>query len=485
MDSGLNYIGGAWVGSENDDWSVNVNPARPGHELGRVARSTAGDVRRALEAADTAFPAWKELPGAQRGAFLRKAADLMEQRAERIARTMTEEMGKTLPESRGEVQRGAAILRYYAGEGERASGEVIPAQDGKSLLYTKRIPLGAVGLVTPWNFPVAIPLWKLAPALAYGNTAVLKPASNASLTACAIVEALADAGLPGGVVNLVHGSGAVVGDALLADPRTRGVSFTGSNAVGREIAVKAAQRGIKAQLEMGGKNAVIVMEDADLAKAADLVVSGAMKSTGQKCTATSKAIVMKPVAERFTALLLERIRAIRPGDGLEPDTYFGPAATSAQQQSVLEHIRTGLSEGAKLLAGSPEAPPGEGYYVEPALFAGVTPDMALAREEIFGPVLAVMEADDLDQAIRWANETEYGLSAAIFTNSLAHAMKFVDRVEAGMIKVNAETAGVEYQAPFGGLKRSSSHSREQGRAAMDFFTHIQTVSISLQQEANR
>lgn len=482
MNEGLNYIDGAWRGPESDEWTTAVNPADTAQRLGRVARSTPGDVARAVEAAHRALPSWRDLPGVRRGELLAKAARLVEERADEIARTMTREMGKTFAEARAETLRGAAILNYYAGEGTRADGEHIPPSDGKSLLYTRRIPLGVVGLITPWNFPVAIPLWKLAPALVYGNTVVLKPASNASLTASALIATIAKAGFPPGVINLVHGSGGTVGDALLSHPLLQGISFTGSNAIGKDIAVKAAARGLKYQLEMGGKNSVIVMEDADLEQAADLVVSGAMKSAGQKCTATSKVIVMKPVAERFTELLLARLRAIRLGDGMDPDVYSGPSATPEQQRSVLAHIRKGLEEGARLLHGgkAPEDPAlAKGCFVEPTLFADVTPEMSLAKEEIFGPVLAVMTAQSLEEAIAVANGTEYGLSAAIFTKRLDAVMTFLRGIEAGMIKVNAETAGVEYQAPFGGLKRSGSHSREQGRAAIEFYTHTQTVSISL------
>ncbi|MBD2847223.1 aldehyde dehydrogenase family protein, partial [Paenibacillus sp. IB182496] len=432
--------------------------------------------------AQAAAPAWRALPGAARGEVLRKAARLLEARAGEIAETMTREMGKTLPEARGEVMRGVAILHYYAAEGMHATGEHLPSSDGRSLLYTRKKPLGTVALITPWNFPVAIPLWKLAPALVYGNTAVLKPASNASVTAALVVETLVEAGMPAGVVNLVHGPGGELGAALLGHPAIEGVSFTGSNAVGRTIGELAARRGIKCQLEMGGKNAVVVLADANLDKAADAVVSGAMKSTGQKCTATSKVIVERGVKARFTELLLERLAAITPGDGLAEGTYFGPLATARQRDTVLAAVKQGQAEGARLLLGGgvpeEEALRG-GHFVQPALFDGVTPQMQLATEEIFGPVLGIMEADDLTEAVALANGTAYGLSAAIFTSSLESAMAFVEGAEAGMIKVNAETAGVEYHAPFGGLKASSSHSREQGRAAMDFFTHTQTISISV------
>ncbi|TLS51642.1 aldehyde dehydrogenase family protein [Paenibacillus antri] len=482
METRLNYIDGGWTPPSSGTYADNVNPADVRETVGRVPLSTPEDADAAVRAAHRALPAWRAASGAVRGELLLRAALLLEERAEDVARSITREMGKTLAEARGEALRGAAILKYYASEGLRANGEHIPASDGTSLLFTKRLPLGVVALITPWNFPVAIPIWKMAPALAYGNTVVLKPATNAGLTAARLAELFDEAGCPPGVVNVVHGSGSDIGGALTAHPLVDGVSFTGSNAVGARIARIASERGAKYQLEMGGKNAVVVWGDAELERAADLVVSGAMKSAGQKCTATSKVIVAASAKERFAQLLLERIRAIRVGDGMDPNTYFGPVATPAQRDAVLQAIRRGAEEGARLLhgGGAPDRPELQaGCYVEPTLFDRVTPETSLAREEIFGPVLALMEATDLDEAIALANGTEYGLSAAIFTGSLKTAMTFANRVEAGMIKVNGETAGVEYQAPFGGLKKSSSHSREQGRAAMEFFTHTQTISISV------
>jgi len=482
METRLNYIDGAWVPPSSGEYAVNYNPANADEAVGRLPRSSPEDADRAVRAAHRALPGWRAASGAARGEVLHKAALLLERQADEVAALITKEMGKTVAEARGEALRGAAILKYYASEGLRATGEHIPASDGSSLLYTKRTPLGVVALITPWNFPIAIPLWKLAPALVYGNTVVLKPAENAGLAAAKLFELLAEAGVPSGVANLVHGDGASVGDALTVHPLVAGISFTGSNAVGRRIARTASERGAKYQLEMGGKNAVIVWEDADLERAADMIVSGAMKSAGQKCTATSKAIVASAVKERFAELLLQRIAAIRVGDGMDPETYYGPLAAAKQRDAVLRAIRRGVEEGAKLLCGggAPSRPElAGGHYVEPTLFDGVKADMALAKEEIFGPVLALMEARTLHEAIELANGTEYGLSAAIFTSSLQTAMTFAGRVEAGMIKVNAETAGVEYQAPFGGLKQSSSHSREQGRAAIEFFTHTQTVSFSM------
>lgn len=476
-----NYIGGQRRVSQSGLTVENRNPANADEVVGSLAVSVEADADLAVQAAYGALPGWRSAAGAFRGELLLKAALILERRADEAAALLTREMGKTLIEAKGEVLRGAAILKYYSAEGMRANGEQIPASDGKSLLYTKKTPLGVIALITPWNFPVAIPLWKMAPALIYGNTVVLKPATNAGLTASLLFDVFHEAGFPAGVVNLVLGSGSAIGNALIDHPLVQGVSFTGSNGVGRQIAQRASSRGIKYQLEMGGKNAVIVMEDADLDKAADSVISGAMKSTGQKCTATSKVIIMRSIKEQFVQLLMKRISAIQMGDGLEPATYYGPLATGSQQQTVLDHIRQGVAQGARLLSGG-AAPNGQqyakGYYVEPTLFDQVTAEMSLAQEEIFGPVLAVMEAETLDEAIMLANKTEFGLSAAIYTRNLETAMTFIDRIEAGMVKVNGETAGVEYQAPFGGLKQSSSHSREQGRAAMEFFTNTQTISIS-------
>ena len=482
MIEAKNYIDGRWCDAAAGERISNRNPADPQEVLGTVPRSSESDAEQAVAAAYRAKAAWRDRPAGERGEYLRQAALRLEARSSELAELLTREMGKTLPEALGEVKRGVAILHYYAGMAMHADGAHLPAGDGVSLLYTQKIPLGVVALITPWNFPVAIPVWKLAPALLCGNAVVLKPASNASLTAGLLVEILSEAGLPDGVLNLVHGSGAAVASVLVDHPQVQGVSFTGSNNAGRRIARQAAERGIKVQLEMGGKNAVIVMEDADLERAADAVVSGAMKSTGQKCTATSKVIVLPAIRGRFTELLLERLRKITIGPGVEDGIYYGPLASEAQQHTVLAMISAARDSGAELLHGG-NVPAGDqlagGYYVEPTLFTGVEPGHALAREEVFGPVLALMEAQSLEEAIRIANDTDYGLSAAIFTSSLASAMTFIRQIEAGMVKVNSETAGVEYQAPFGGLKQSSSHSREQGVAALDFYTHTQTVSLTL------
>lgn len=476
-----NYIGGEWTTASSGRTIVRENPADSRLLVGAYQDSTVEDVAAACAAAAAAFPAWAALSAPARGEFLRKAADVLEARVEDVARTMTMEMGKTIGEARGETRRGVAILRYYAAEGMRELGLTIPSADARTLMYTTRIPLGPVALITPWNFPVAIPLWKMAPALIYGNTVVLKSAGLATVTATKIVECLAAAGLPAGVVNLIGGAGGRIGSALAKSPHVHGITFTGSNAVGRRLAGDALERGTKYQLEMGGKNAVIVCDDADMAQAVELTVSGAMRSTGQKCTATSRAIVLAPALQEFTDRVVARCKELKVGSGLDESVYLGPSVSNEQQQSVLDYIAIGKKEGARLLCGG-GVPVGDslahGYFVQPTVFDQATASMRIAQEEIFGPVLAIIEAANLDEALSIANGVAYGLSASVFTRDLNKALQFASRIDVGMVRVNGETAGVELQAPFGGMKASSSHSREQGRAALEFFSSIKTVAIS-------
>ncbi len=478
---GLNYINGAWVASRSGRTISRENPADMRQIVGSFQDSTVDDVAAACAAAAGAFPAWAGLAAPSRGEYLRKAADILETHVEEVARILTLEMGKTIGEARGETRRGVAILRYYAAEGMREIGLTIPSADASTLQYTTRVPLGPVALITPWNFPVAIPLWKMAPALIYGNTVVLKPASLATVTATVVVRCLAEAGFPPGVINLVGGSGGRIGTALATSPHIHGISFTGSNEVGRGLAAHALERGTKYQLEMGGKNAVIVCDDAAMDQAVELTISGAMRSTGQKCTATSRAIVLKSALREFTDRVVARSEALKVGPGLDASVYLGPSVSASQRQSVLSYIDAGKHEGARLLTGG--AAPAmagldHGYFVQPTVFDGASPDMKIAQEEIFGPVLAIIEARDIDHAVTLANGVAYGLSASIFTRDINRALQFINRVDAGMVRVNGETAGVELQAPFGGMKASSSHSREQGRAAIEFFTSTKTIAIS-------
>ncbi|MHA7766728.1 alpha-ketoglutaric semialdehyde dehydrogenase GucD [Bacillus atrophaeus] len=476
----LNYINGAWVKSHSGDMVKVENPADIHDLVGYVQNSTAEDVDRAAAAANEAKAAWRKLSGAERGQYLYKTADIMEQRLDEIAACATREMGKTLPEAKGETARGIAILRYYAGEGMRKTGDVIPSTDKDALMFTTRVPLGVVGVISPWNFPVAIPIWKMAPALVYGNTVVIKPATETAITCAKIIACFEEAGLPGGVINLVTGPGSVVGQGLAEHNGVNGITFTGSNQVGKIIGQAALERGAKYQLEMGGKNPIIVTNEADLDAAAEAAITGAFRSTGQKCTATSRVIVQSEVYDRFKEKLIQRTKDITIGNSLKEDVWMGPIASKNQLDHCLSYIEKGIQEGASLLIGGEKLEAGDyqnGYYVQPAIFDNVTSDMTIAQEEIFGPVIALLKVDTMEEALDIANDVKFGLSASLFTQNIGHMLSFIDDIEAGLVRVNAESAGVELQAPFGGVKQSSSHSREQGEAAKDFFTAIKTVFI--------
>ncbi|WP_409345143.1 alpha-ketoglutaric semialdehyde dehydrogenase GucD [Paenibacillus sp. MBLB4367] len=475
----LNYINGKWEQAGNTSVAQSINPADRSL-VGYIPDSGAEDVDSAVLSAKSAKDAWRKLSGAERGGYLYKTADIMERRCDEIARTMTREMGKTFPEAKGETMRGVAILRYYAGEGMRKVGDVIPSTEAGSFMFTTRAPLGVVGVIAPWNFPVAIPIWKMAPALVYGNTVVFKPAQETAVTAALVMECIAEAGFPDGVVNMVTGRGSIVGQALIEHPDLNGITFTGSNQVGKQIGQLALARGIKYQLEMGGKNPIIIADDADLDLAVDATISGGFRSTGQKCTATSRVIVMKNVYEVFKQKLLEKAQTITVGNGLEQGIWMGPCASENQLRTVKRYIQTALDEGAELLLGG-KPPQGagfeNGFYIEPTIFGQVTGDMTIAKEEIFGPVLALICVGTMEEAIKAANDTEFGLSASIFTKDIGNILTFMNEMDAGLVRINAETAGVELQAPFGGMKNSSSHSREQGQAAIEFFTSVKTVFV--------
>ncbi len=476
----LNYINGKWIASETGETSVSKNPSRKDEVVGTYQLSSNNDFDKAATSARNAQKAWRKLAGSVRGDYLLKAASILEERIDDIAATMTKEMGKTFPEAKGETTRGVAILRYYAGEGMRSVGDVIPSTDSNALMFTTRVPLGVVGVITPWNFPVAIPLWKMAPALIYGNTIVFKPASETAITCAKVIECLHEAGFPAGVVNMITGSGSVIGQEMVNHPEIDGITFTGSNTVGKQLAQSAVSRGIKYQLEMGGKNPVIVANDADLDLAVRETINGGLKSTGQKCTATSRVIVQNDIYDAFKEKLLKQVAEITVGDGMETDTWMGPCASESQLNTVLSAIKKGKEEGAKLLFGGNQITQSEGangYYVEPTIFEEVTSQMTLAREEIFGPVLALMKVETIEEALDLANDSEYGLSASIFTTNISNMLSFINDMEAGLVRINAESAGVELQAPFGGMKQSSSHSREQGRAAIEFYTSIKTVFV--------
>jgi alpha-ketoglutaric semialdehyde dehydrogenase len=473
-----NLIEGKWV--EGPPWTENRNPGDTRELVGLFARGTADDMKAAVAAAREAFPAWAALPAPARGACLFKAADLLDGRFESVSADMTREEGKILAEARGEVRRTINILRYFGGEGARLPGILAPSERDRVFSFAQRKPLGVVGLVTPWNFPSAIPAWKLAPALVAGNTVVLKPASAAPLSSWRIVEALVEAGVPPGVVNFVAGPGAELADAMVEAPGMKAVSFTGSCGVGALLYDRAMRHRLRVQLEMGGKNPTVVLADADLDRAIADTVNGAFASTGQKCTATSRVIVEAAVYDAFVEGLVARTRALKVGDGMDPATDIGPAVDSSQLETVLGYIARGRSEGARLACGGQHltVPPFEhGYFVEPAVFVDVDERMAIAQEEIFGPVLAVMRAENFDDAVRIANGVAFGLSASVQTRSLSRAFEFISRIEAGLVTVNLPSAGVEYQLPFGGTKDSSVGPKEQGPHALDFYTDWRTVYL--------
>lgn len=476
----LNFINGKCAESVSTEIVASINPANKNEIVGYVQKSTVEDVDQAIKAAKNAQRGWSKLAGVDRGKYLYKVADILEARLDDIAETMTREMGKTLPEAKGETARGVAILRYYAGEGLRKVGDVIPSSEAGALMFTTRAPLGVVGVITPWNFPVAIPIWKMAPALIYGNTVVIKPALETAVTAAKVIECFAEAGLPDGVVNMVVGSGSIVGQRLVDHPDVNGITFTGSDAVGKSVGQGALARGAKYQLEMGGKNPVIVAEDADIDLAVEATISGGLRSTGQKCTATSRVLVHKNVYDEFKEKLVEKVQAIKVGNGIEDGVWMGPCASESQLNTVLSYIKKGKEEGARLLCGGNRYLDNsctDGFFVEPTVFEVANHKTIIAQEEIFGPVLALIKVETFEEALHIANDVKFGLSASVFTNNIQKMLHFIEDMDAGLVRVNAESAGVELQAPFGGMKQSSSHSREQGQAAIEFFTSIKTVFI--------
>jgi len=475
-----NYIGGQWRGTASGRTYQITNPARNSSVVGQFQVSTPDDALEAVAAAQEALPGWADTPAPARAQVLYRALDIMGRRADEIARTITIEEGKPLADAQGEVKRAMNIIEYAAGEGRRMFGYTTPSELPSTVAYTVRRPLGVVAIITPWNFPIAIPAWKIAPALICGNTLVFKPASSTPLSAVKLVEVFAEAGLPPGVLNLITGPGASVGNALVESPQVQGISFTGSTEIGTDIYARGARLLKKVQCEMGGKNAVILLADADLDKALGGIVQGAFGSTGQRCTATSRAIVEEPIYDQFMEQLLERTAKLKIGNGLDSDVDVSPLSSEYQMQKVLEYIGIGAEEGARLAYGGRALTGGiydEGYYVEPTVFTDVTPQMRIAQEEIFGPVLTVFKAKDLEDAVRISNNVKFGLSSSVYTRDLPRAFKYINTVEAGMVHVNAPTLGGEVHLPFGGMKASGVGQREQGTEAVDFFSEVITVYI--------
>jgi alpha-ketoglutaric semialdehyde dehydrogenase len=472
-----NYINGEWV---SGDTFENRNPANTDEVVGLFVKGKAADVDAAAAAAQAAFVGWAGLPGPARGNYLFKVADILDRKFDQVAADMTREEGKTLPEAKGEVRRSINIFRYFAGEGSRMPGFLVPSERDRVHMFALRKAVGVVGLVTPWNFPSAIPAWKLAPALICGNTVLLKPASVAPLSAWRIVEACHEAGIPKGVVNFIAGSGGTLGSALVNAKPLKAVSFTGSCDVGNWLHGEASKRRLRIQLEMGGKNPTIVLADADFNSAVENTVNASFFSTGQKCTATSRAIVEDAIYDKFVAALVERTRKLKVGNGMEPGIDIGPAVDQGQLETNMKYIEIGKKEagtpkigGNRLTGGAYD----KGYFCEPTIFADVTESMTIAQEEIFGPVLAVMRAKDFEDAMRIANNIPFGLSASVQTTNLSRVFEFIYRMEAGLLTVNLPSAGVEYQLPFGGTKDSSFGPKEQGPAAMEFYSDYKTVYL--------
>lgn len=471
-----NYIAGGW--RPGPSARTNENPSDLDRPVGLYAHASAADVNDAIGAAREAAPGWGDAPATTRAAVLDAVAHELRARREELGRLLASEEGKTLSEGVAEVARAADIFRYYAARTLDPHGELIPSARPGVEVEVRRRPVGVVGVITPWNFPMAIPAWKIAPALAYGNTVVFKPADLVPGCAWELAAIVDRAGAPPGAFNLVMGSGSVVGEALVRHPGVDAVTFTGSDRVGRHIAVRAAERLAKVQLELGGKNAVIVLDDADLDTAVALVTQGAFFSTGQRCTASSRIIVTPGIHDRFVTALAERTRALRVGHALDPDTEIGPVVDDGQLEKDLEYVRIGKDEGATpLVEGSPVQRGTRGHYLSPTLFVDTHPSMRINREETFAPIASVIRVSGYDEALAIANDTEYGLVGAIVTTSLAYADHFKRHAQVGMTMVNLATAGQEYQAPFGGAKASSYGPREQGAYAKEFFTEVRTSYV--------
>lgn len=474
------FIDGKWIDSASGKTIPNINPADTSDVIGEAQLCTREEARSAVEAAYNAFKGWKRTPAPARGRILTVMSRLMEQHKEEIAQILTREEGKTISEARGEVQRATNVVEFCAGETRRLTGETIPSELPANFAYTIKEPHGVVALVTPWNFPVAIPIWKIAPALAAGNTVVFKPASNTPATAVRIVELFKEAGVPDGVLNLVIGSGSEAGDEIVNHPAVRAISFTGSSEIGFKMYEQIARRGIPFQAEMGGKNPVVVLEDCDIELAVEHTAQGAFGSTGQRCTATSRAVVVNSIADKFVEKIVARAKSFKLGNGADESNHIGPSVDESQFKTVLQYIDIGKEDGATLLCGGQKANGDgldNGYFVEPTVFDYVTPDMRIAREEIFGPVLSILRVKDFDEAMSVANDSEYGLSSSIFSNDYNDITRFVDEIESGMTHINSPTTGGEAHIPFGGIKATGIGAREQGSTALDFYTELKVVYV--------
>ena len=480
MDSYQNYIDGQWVAARSGRTFNNENPAT-GAVLATFPDSRAEDVAAAAEAAEKALPKWKAFPAPKRGEILFRVAHLLEQRKEELARDLTEEMGKVIAEARGDVQEGIDMTYYMAGEGRRQFGMTTPSELQNKFCMAIRQPKGVIGAITPWNFPVAIPTWKIMPALVTGNTVVFKPSPYAPKSAWNLVKLFEEAGLPPGVLNVVFaGDSPVAGQAIVGDPRINFISFTGSNAVGTQVAQRCGELGKGVALEMGGKNAIIIMDDAELPLALEGVLWSAFGTSGQRCTAASRVIVQRGAVDEFQERLVERVQKLRLGPGWEPDTDVGPVINAPQLARVESYIPVGVQEGARIATGGHRPQDGSlarGYFFEPTVFVDARPEMRIAQEEIFGPVTAVIRADSLDEAIEFNNNVPYGLSSSIYTRDIDKAFRAIERISTGIVYVNAGTIGAEVHLPFGGTRGTGNGHREAGQAALDTYTEWKSVFI--------
>jgi len=475
-----NLIGGEWVPARSGRTFTSTSPADREDVVGVFPRSGAEDVTAAVDAARRAFPGWRATPQPARGEVVRRAAQLLRERKEDLARLMTREMGKVLLEARGDVQEAIDMADYMAGEGRRPFGETVPSELTDKVCFTWREPIGVVGLITPWNFPVAIPSWKLFPALLAGNAVVLKPAEDTPLCAARLVEVLLEAGLPPGVVNVVHGLGEEAGAALVAHPDVRALSFTGSAEVGRQVAARGGELLKRVSLELGGKNAIVLLDDGDLDLAIDGAVWAGFGTTGQRCTAASRVIVHRRLVGDFTDGLKARAESLRVGNGLDERVEVGPIINDRQLRRVHSYTAVGVTEGARLVTGGAvleQGDLGRGHFYAPTIFADVRPGMRIAQEEIFGPTVSVIAAESLDEAIAHANSTVYGLSLSVYTRDVNRAFRAMRELQAGIVYVNAPTIGAEIQLPFGGVKGTGNGHREAGSRALDEFSEWKSVYV--------
>ncbi|MCK4577913.1 MAG: aldehyde dehydrogenase family protein [Candidatus Marinimicrobia bacterium] len=475
-----NYIAGEWCESENGRRYDNVNPADHSDIIGTFPRSTAGDVDRAVAAAREAFNDWRLVPAPVRGEIMKRAGDLMVERKEEISRVMTREMGKVIAETRGDTQEGIDTAYYAFGEARRMFGKTVPSELPNKYNMTTRIPLGVVGAICPWNFPMAIPTWKLFPALTSGNTVIFKSASDTPATATTFVEILVEAGVPAKAISIVHGGGGEVGEAIISHPDINGISFTGSSAVGKRINSVAGGELKRVSLELGGKNAQIVMDDANLELALDGVLWGAFGTTGQRCTATSRLILHKSIHDKFLKMLVAAAKDLKLGNGLDESVDVGPVINAGARDQIHEYVQIGQKEGARLVVGGKFAIGGDldkGTFYQPTIFSEVVPGMRIHDEEIFGPVLSVIMANDLTEAIDILNATEYGLSSSIYTQRIDDAFTAMRDIQAGITYINGPTIGAECHMPFGGCKSTGNGHREGGYAPYEFFSEPKTIYV--------